>query len=101
MPRPVPDFTGVDTGHRAVGEADVLTAGVVRTARVVPVGAGLLARAAFQGGRFCLSPSHPIPSQFLFELMGFQVEDCGYVPLYMNFIPLFICATSNFEKKNS
>lgn len=31
-PRPVPDFTGVETGHMGVGEAGVLTAGMVRTA---------------------------------------------------------------------
>lgn len=31
-PRPVPDFTGVEPGHMGVGEAGVLTAGVVRTA---------------------------------------------------------------------
>ena len=53
-----------------------------------------------QGVAFSLShpiPSHPIPSHLLFEFMVIQVEEYG-VPSYMNLIPSFIHASSNFEK---
>lgn len=48
-----------------------------------------------QGVAFSLL--HPIPSHLLFEFMVIQVEAYG-VPSYMNLIPSFIHASSNFEK---
>lgn len=57
------DFVGVETGHGRAGEAGVLTAGMVRTARAVPVGAavqGCLPR----GQSFFLPLSHLIPVSF-------------------------------------
>lgn len=58
----MPDGVGVERGLRGAGEAGVLTAGVVRTARVLPM--GVLARAAFQGDSLFPSLSHLVPVSF-------------------------------------
>lgn len=50
--RPVPDVVGVEKGLRGAGEAGVLTAGMVRTARVLPMGAA---------GQGCLPRGQPFP----------------------------------------